>query len=89
MAEPSSSEAAEQPETARSERTGIFTSGIGSTREGRRTVALLFTGRKHAGENLGEVLAHRAEGGPLKTIVANCTAHATRGCASTKPTAAH
>lgn len=94
MGEGSSSQAsAEQPETARSERTGIFTSGIVSTRKGR-TLALFFTGRKHAGENLGEVLAHRAEGlsppiqmcdalsrnlaGPLKTIVANCTAHARR-----------
>src|SRR2546430_12565430 len=38
-----------------SERTGIFTSGIVSTREGRR-IALFFTGRKHAGENLAEVL---------------------------------
>ena len=93
MAQPSSNEAAEPPETTRSERTGIFTSGIVSTREGR-TLALFFTGHKHAGENLGEVLAHRAEGlsppiqmcdalsrnltGPLKTIVANCTAHARR-----------
>ncbi len=93
MAEPSSSEAAELPETERSARKGIFTSGIVSTREGR-TLALFFTGRKHAGENLGEVLAHRVEGlgppiqmcdalsrnlvGPLKTLVANCTAHARR-----------
>jgi transposase len=60
MAEPSS-ETAEQPEAERSARTGSFTSGIVSTREGR-TVALFFTGRKHAGENLAEVLAHRAEG---------------------------
>jgi len=41
------------------ERTGVFTSGIVSTGEGRR-VALFFTGRKHAGENLGEVLKRRA-----------------------------
>jgi transposase len=76
-----------------SERTGVFTSGIVSTREGR-TIALFFTGRKHAGENLAAVLAHRAEAlgppiqmcdalsrncsGPLKTIVANCNAHARR-----------
>ena len=41
------------------ERTGVFTSGIVSTGEGRR-IALFFTGRKHAGENLGEVLKRRA-----------------------------
>jgi len=41
------------------ERTGVFTSGIVSTREGRR-IALFFTGRRHAGENLGEVLKRRA-----------------------------
>jgi transposase len=43
------------------ERTGLFTSGIVSTRQGRR-VALFFTGRRHAGENFARVLAHRAEG---------------------------
>ena len=42
------------------DRTGIFTSGIVSTHEGRR-VALFFTGRKHAGENLTDVLAERAK----------------------------
>jgi transposase len=42
-----------------SERTGVFTSGIVSTREGRK-IALFFTGRKHAGENLAEVLSQRA-----------------------------
>jgi hypothetical protein len=41
------------------ERTGVFTSGIVSTGEGRR-IALFFTGRQHAGENLGEVLKRRA-----------------------------
>jgi hypothetical protein len=43
-----------------SERTGIFTSGIVSTRAGQK-IALFFTGRKHAGENLATVLAERAE----------------------------
>jgi hypothetical protein len=43
------------------ERTGLFTSGIVSTRQGQR-VALYFTGRRHAGENFAQVLAHRAEG---------------------------
>jgi transposase len=45
-------------EADESERTGIFTSGIVSTREGRQ-IALFFTGRQHAGENLGDVLAER------------------------------
>ncbi len=40
------------------ERTGVFTSGIVSTQEGRR-IALYFTGRQHAGENLRDVLQHR------------------------------
>jgi transposase len=41
------------------ERTGVFTSGIVSTQPGRR-IALFFTGRQHAGENLSEVLDRRA-----------------------------
>lgn len=41
------------------ERTGVFTSGVVSVGGGHR-VALYFTGREHAGENLGAVLAHRA-----------------------------
>jgi hypothetical protein len=41
------------------ERTGIFTSGIVSTGQGRR-IALFFTGRKHAGENLTDVLTATA-----------------------------
>jgi hypothetical protein len=43
------------------ERTGVFTSGIVSTQPGQR-IALYFTGRQHAGENLRDVLRHRAEG---------------------------
>ena len=43
-------------------RTGQFTSGIvSSTRQGQQ-IALFFTGRKHAGENLAQVLARRASG---------------------------
>lgn len=77
----------------KSERTGVFTSGIVSTREGRR-IALFFTGRKHAGENLAEVLSQRAsELGPpiqmcdalsrnppkeFQVILANCIAHGRR-----------
>ena len=41
------------------DRTGVFTSGIVSTKQGQR-IALYFTGRQHAGENLRDVLAHRA-----------------------------
>jgi transposase len=40
-------------------RTGVFTSGIISTRQGRQ-IALYFTGRQHAGENLADVLKERA-----------------------------
>ena len=41
------------------DRTGVFTSGIVSTQQGRR-IALYFTGRQHAGENLRDVLQHRS-----------------------------
>jgi transposase len=40
------------------ERTGVFTSGIVSTKQGRQ-IALYFTGRQHAGENLADVLRER------------------------------
>ena len=75
------------------ERTGVFTSGIVSTRDGHR-IALFFTGRQHAGENLTDVLAQRAAllqapiqmcdalsrnlPAELETIVAHCLAHARR-----------
>ena len=59
----------EDPEPSRSEgssssreRTGLFTSGIVSTtRQGQR-IALFFTGRNHAGENLARVFVERAKG---------------------------
>ncbi len=41
------------------ERTGVFTSGIISTSVGRK-IALYFTGRQHAGENIADVLQQRA-----------------------------
>ncbi|HUE14857.1 MAG TPA: transposase [Planctomycetaceae bacterium] len=75
------------------ERTGTFTSGIVSTRDGRR-IALFFSGRQHAGENLKDVLAQRAADRPapiqmcdaltrnlpgkLPTMLANCLAHGRR-----------
>lgn len=76
-----------------SSRKGLFTSGVVATHEGRR-IALFFSGRRHAGENLALVLQQRAEEltqpiqmcdalarnlpGELKTIVANCLAHGRR-----------
>jgi len=42
------------------DRTGVFTSGIVSTKQERK-IALYFTGRQHAGENLRDVLQHRAK----------------------------
>jgi transposase len=42
------------------ERTGVFTSGVVSTSQGWK-IALYFTGRQHAGENLAEVLKQRAQ----------------------------
>jgi hypothetical protein len=45
-------------------RTGVFTSGIVSTAQNRK-IALYFTGRQHAGENIGDVLKQRkADLGP-------------------------
>jgi transposase len=41
------------------QRTGVFTSGIVATGAGRK-IALYFTGRQHAGENLADVLKQRA-----------------------------
>src|SRR6266699_2001455 len=74
-------------------RTGVFTTGIVSTREGRK-IGLFFSGRKHAGENLADVLARRARelSSPiqmcdglsrnlprqLKVILGNCLAHGRR-----------
>jgi transposase len=46
------------------ERTGVFTSGIVSTGPGWK-IALYFTGRQHAGENIADVLKQRiAESSP-------------------------
>ena len=74
-------------------RTGVFTSAIVAENDQHR-IALFFTGQKHAGENLADVLAERAVSlaapiqmcdalsrnlpGALKTIVANCVCHARR-----------
>lgn len=52
--------AALQSEEKGEERTGVFTSGILATKDGRQ-IALFFTGARHAGENLTAVLKRRAE----------------------------
>ena len=49
--------------TPAEDRTGMFTSGIISTREGHK-IALFLSGRQHAGENLKDVLARRARSCP-------------------------
>jgi transposase len=75
-------------------RQGIFTTGIIS-RVGERQVALFFTGRKHAGENLDQILQRRAAGldkpihmcdalsrnfsKEFETILCNCLCHGRRG----------
>lgn len=53
------------------ERTGVFTSGIVSTGQGRK-IALYFTGSQHAGENLADVLKQRSR--ELSTLVQMCDA---------------
>jgi transposase len=74
-------------------RTGTFTSGIVSL-VGAWTIALFFTGWKHAGENIAEVLKQRAHELPppiqmcdalsrntpkgVETLIANCLAHGRR-----------
>jgi transposase len=47
------------PREPSDKRTGVFTSGIVATSEGRK-IALYFTGPQHAGENLAAVLRQRA-----------------------------
>jgi hypothetical protein len=75
------------------QRTGLFTTGIVSICD-NHPIAVFFTGRQHAGENLRDVLTQRvAELEPpiqmcdplsrnmpadLKTILANCLAHGRR-----------
>jgi hypothetical protein len=74
-------------------RTGVFTSGIVATGDGHH-IALFFTGRQHAGENLADLLAHRAAAlpppiqmcdalaantaGDFDTLLAHCLTHARR-----------
>ena len=83
----------EATEAAGRPRTGTFTSAI-VARVADHQIALYFTGRRHAGENLATVLAHRAVDlappiqmcdalsrnlpKPLEVILANCLAHGRR-----------
>src|SRR4051794_39863605 len=53
------------------QRTGVFTSGIVSTGQGQK-IALYFTGRQHAGENIGDVLKQRAK--ELSPLIQMCDA---------------
>lgn len=77
----------------KADRTGVFTSGIVSVGDDHQ-IALFFTGHQHAGENLADVLKHRAaeltapiqmaDGlsrnvpGEFETLLANCLAHGRR-----------
>jgi transposase len=86
-------ESADGEPPATSDRKGVFTSGIVSVQEDHR-IALFFTGRHHAGENLAAVLQQRAaELAPpiqmcdalsrnmpeaLEVILAHCLAHGRR-----------
>lgn len=76
------------------ERTGLFTTGIVSTVEGRQMV-IFITGRQHAGENVADLLEKRASGLPLPILMndalsrnepvghevhqGNCLSHGRRG----------
>src|SRR5712692_4969331 len=53
------------------QRRGVFTSGIVSTGQGQK-IALYFTGRQHAGENIGDVLKQRAK--ELSPLIQMCDA---------------
>lgn len=80
-------------EQDQSERKGMFTTGILSMVNNQK-IALFFTGRKHAGENLVDLLQHRQSdlsapiqmcdalsrntSEPFKSILANCLAHGRR-----------
>lgn len=59
---------------ANKERVGINTSAILSKVEGRQ-IALFFTGRQHAGENLNDVLDHRPDGMPTPTQMCDASSN--------------
>lgn len=81
------------PGSVRKQRHGLFTTGVISIGKNRR-IALFFTGRKYAGENLQDVLRQRAaelatplqmcdalsrnRPGDIKTLLGNCLTHGRR-----------
>ena len=83
----------QEEEEKKESRTGVFTSGLLSVKQDRK-IALFFTGNKHAGENLEELLKHRdATRDPpiqmcdalsrnlpksFQTVLSNCLCHARR-----------
>lgn len=78
---------------AAGKRTGVFTSGILSVGQGHQ-IALFFTGARHAGENITEILRRRSQDLPapiqmcdgldhnlpkeFETLLGRCLAHARR-----------
>ena len=80
-------------ENEKAERKGMFTTGILSTANDRKIV-LFFTGRKHSGENMADILKKRQPNSrppiqmcdalsrntpkAFKTVLANCLAHGRR-----------
>lgn len=86
-------EQSEKPDRQDGGRCGIFTTGIVSLVEGHR-IALFFSGRQHAGENLARLLERRPTGlappiqmcdalsrnlpPKFQVILCNCLAHARR-----------
>ena len=69
-------------------RTGIFTSGIVSV-VGTRTIALFFTGTKHAGENIAEVLKQRDRELPVPIQMCDALSRNTPKAAGLKVLLAH
>jgi len=85
---------AQKSGTAETDRTGIFSTNIVSVLDDGHRIALYFTSRQHAGENIQDVLTKRAAelGKPMQmcdglnhnlpaafeTLVSNCLAHARR-----------
>jgi hypothetical protein len=81
-----------------SSRTGIFSTNILAELEDGQRIALFFTGRKHAGENLTDLLRHRSPSLPpplqmcdgldrnlpkeFETILINCLLHGRRNFVS-------
>ncbi len=84
----------ENKNKANDERTGIFTTGIISRIDDNRQIALFYTGRNHAGENIARLYQMRDKGrlppvqmcdalsrnitDEFKSILCNCLTHARR-----------